>query len=118
MMKTNCSLNLQAAALVCAPPATSVFAQELPTTGTVKSPLGPIEIKNDYKSQAMSVNPCSLKCLSKAKTVLIPEVRMTSKLTQSTRLRFRLDADRRAATPDRCVPEATNSMVISGRISS
>jgi len=47
-MKATRPLNLLAAALVGALAATSALAQGLPTTGTVKSPLGPLEIKNGY----------------------------------------------------------------------
>ena len=47
-MKTTHKLNLVAAALACALAATSAFGQGLPKTGTVQSPIGPLEIKNGY----------------------------------------------------------------------
>jgi hypothetical protein len=47
-MNTIRAINLIAAALACSLAFTSAFAQGLPTTGTVKSPLGPLEIKNGY----------------------------------------------------------------------
>ena len=49
-------------------------------------------IKKDagyYDSQGIIVNPCSLNRGSKVKAVLIPKVRIISKLTQSTRIRLR-----------------------------
>jgi hypothetical protein len=62
-------------------------------------------------------NPCSLKWGSKTKAVLISKVRIISKLTQSTRLRFRLDAERRTLTADRCISERTNSIFTKGTTS-
>jgi hypothetical protein len=44
-MKTKTIL---AAALVCALASTGSFAQGLPTTGTVESRIGPLEIKNGF----------------------------------------------------------------------
>jgi hypothetical protein len=44
-MKTK---HILTAALACAATSTSAFSQGLPTTGTLKSPLGPLEIKNGY----------------------------------------------------------------------
>jgi hypothetical protein len=40
--------NLIAAALVCVLVSTSAFAQGLPTTGTIETPIGKLEIKNGY----------------------------------------------------------------------
>jgi len=47
-MKTTRTRNLFAAALSCVLVSTSAFAQGLPTTGPVESPLGKLEIKNGY----------------------------------------------------------------------
>jgi C4-dicarboxylate transporter len=45
-MKTTQIRNLLAVALVCVLASTSAFAQGLPTTGTIESLLGKLEIKN------------------------------------------------------------------------
>ena len=47
-MKTTYKQNLIAAAITCALASTSAFAEGLPTTGTLKSPIGKLEIKNGY----------------------------------------------------------------------
>jgi hypothetical protein len=47
-MKTIYKQNLIAAAIACALASTSAFAQGLPTTGTLESPIGKLEIKNGY----------------------------------------------------------------------
>jgi hypothetical protein len=50
-MKTTQKLNVLAATLACALASTSAFGQELPTTGTIESPIGPFEIKNGYPTE-------------------------------------------------------------------
>jgi len=50
-MKTTQKLNFLAATLACALASTSAFGQELPTTGTIESPIGPFEIKNGYPTE-------------------------------------------------------------------
>jgi len=44
-MKSTFKQSLLATALACALASTSTFAQ-IPTTGTLKSPIGPLEVKN------------------------------------------------------------------------
>jgi hypothetical protein len=40
-----------ALAVICALASTSTFAQGLPTTGTIESPIGPLEVKNGYPTE-------------------------------------------------------------------
>jgi hypothetical protein len=51
-MRISSSKILIGAMLICALAATNAFAQELPTSGTIESPLGKLELKYGYPTDA------------------------------------------------------------------